>query len=357
MPESCICKIYVLSLPKELSAAMSQVTIRDIANELTLSVSTISRALNGDSQVHAETRRKVVEAADRMGYRRNPLAVNLRRGYSGIVGVIVHDMLTPLTSRILLGVQHVMHKQNINVIIANSNNDSETERRNLAMMEQSRVDGIIASITDWETNGSLFSKLDSEGTPVVYCHHRPLDDTTAHVCTDDFSYAFQLVNHLLSSGRKRIAFLSGTPAVANFPDEARAYMEALRGAGLEPDCSLMVPVDISAEGGVKAADTLLDNDVEFDAVFSSSELPAIGMMNRLRERGRSIPDDVAVAAMGGSPLSEIVYPPLTTAEPPLVEMGEEAARLLLERIRERTPAKQRCLAADIRLRRSSESSR
>lgn len=336
---------------------MSQVTIRDIAHELTLSVSTVSRALNGDKHVHQETRSKVMEAADRMGYRRNPLAVSLRCGYSGTVGVIVHDMLTPLTSRILLGVQEVMHDKGINVIIANSNNDPETERRNLMMMERSRVDGIIASITDWEANGSLFMKIDSDGTPVVFCHRRPLDESTARVCTDDFSYAYQLVRHLLSCGRKRIAFLSGTASVANYADETQAYMAALHDAGMEPDSCLLLPVEISLEGGAWAADSLLDNNVEFDAVFSSSELAAVGMMNRLRERGRSVPDDVAVAAMGGSPLSEMVYPPLTTAEPPLVEMGEEAARLLLERIRERTPATQRCLAADIRLRRSSVSSR
>lgn len=333
---------------------MKNVTIKDIANHLCISVSTVSRALSDDKNIRKETKERIFKAAAELGYRRNPLAVNLRTGRSNTIGVIANEMISPFAALVFKGIQDVMLDAGVNVIMANSDNDSEQERRNLQIMESSMADGIIISLCEGSRNMDEFRRLQAKGIPMVFCAHTPSGFDASQVMVNDYDKAFYLMDHLICSGRRRIVHIKGPEDSVGHADIFRAYLDSLRKFGIEPDESLVIPARLSVEEGRRVADEILDSGIDFDAVFACGDLPAIGVMNRLRERGVRVPEDVSVAGFYGSPLSQMVYPALTTVEPPLYEMGQKAADLLLKRISYPDVKSERVVVdAKIRLREST----
>lgn len=311
---------------------MRHVTIKDLARHLSLSISTVSRGLADDAHIKASTKARIMAAASELGYRRNPFAASLRAGRSNVIGVIVPEMLTPFAAGVIRGVQEIAHPLGIHVLTVDSNNDPLTEARNLLQLERSRVDGIVAGVSHWERNGEAFQRVMENGIPIVYFGYSPRDISSWQVVADDYANALELLQHLVDIGRRRIVHLCGPGSVLNFVDQRRAYREAHRRNNLHYDEHLIVPVLPSVESGRNVADRLITYGKEFDAIFACTDIVAIGVMNRLRELGKRVPEDVAVAGFYGSPLSSIVHPALTTVEPQLAEMGIEAARLLLHAI-------------------------
>lgn len=335
---------------------MKRVTIKDIANELGLSVSTVSRALSGDTLVRPETRRDVTETAERLGYRRNPMAAHLRSGKSFIIGVVVPELLSPVSAEICRGIQKVARANGFTIIITSSEEDAAHELENIRSLSGASIDGLLISSVDGTSNLDELRKLEAEGVPVVFFDRCPhcVGEEFSSVTSKDRNKAFYLVEHLLLSGRKRVVHLCGGRSVAKYRDIFKAYREALEKYRIQPDMSLVMELDATVESGREAADRLLDSGVDFDAVFACSDLAAIGFMNRLRERGRTVPDQIAVAGFGGSPLSNMIYPSLTTVEPDLTEMGRCAAEVLFRRIKNNdAPRETHTVGAKIRLRLSS----
>lgn len=312
---------------------MKRVTIKDIASHLDLSISTVSRALADDKNIRKETKERIFKAAAELGYRRNNYAVTLRTGRSNTIGVIVNEMISPFAALVYAGIQNVMHEAGVTVVMANSDNDPEQERRNIQIMENSMVDGIIMSLCDNKANVDEFKRLQNKGIPMVFYSHTPsgMEEVTK-VVANDYDKAFYLVDYLLNSGKKRIVHITGPDSCAGVADIFRAYVDALKKYKIPTDMTLIRTARLSMEEGRRVADSLLAEGIDFDSVFACNDLLAIGVMNRLRERGLHIPEDISVAGFYGSPLSQMVYPALTTVEPPLVEMGEKAAQLLLRRI-------------------------
>ncbi len=338
---------------------MKRVTIKDIAERLMISVSTVSRALMGDKNIRRETKERVVATAEQMGYRPNPVAMSLQSGRTNAVGVIVPEMTTPFAAEIIEGVQEVLNDAGIKVIIANSHESWERERENIAQMEQFMVDGIIAGLCDYKRNQEEFLRLQSSGMPLVFVDRVPYGMNVTQVIVDDYINSFVLVEHLVRSGRKRIAFLGGPDYIYNTTERQKGYRDALVKFNLNIDPELIVDGGLSFDDGAAAAQRLVDNGVEFDAIFAFTDTLAIGAMNHLSSLGLKVPADVAVAGFSGTELSKIVRPQLTTIEAPLKQMGIEAAKLILEKVKGKadgTPPPKRSIVldAEIKLRTSTE---
>ena len=334
---------------------MKHITIKDIAKHLSLSVSTVSRALIDDKNIRKETKEKVLEVARQLGYRPNPVATNLKYGHSNTVGVIVPEMVTPFASRVINGIQHVLYAHGIKVIIAESREDPGQELENLRLMERFMVDGLIISLCSYKKNREEYLRLQQEGMPMVFYDRIPYGLDVPCVRVDDYEKSFLLVESLIRSGRKNIVHLQGPLDIYNSQERAKGYKDALTKFGYIPDPSLQItPSGMTFDDGCQAAEELVAKGQPFDAVFAFTDTLAIGLMNRLRELGRRIPEDVAVASFSGTELSSIVYPQLTTVEPPLFEMGEKAAELILQQIKQPAlPNKEVILNAAIRIRASS----
>lgn len=312
---------------------MKRVTIKDIAKHLTISVSTVSRALSDDKNIRSETKERVLEAAKELGYKPNPVATNLKFGRTNTIGVIVPEMVTPYAAEVIRGVQDVLYPKGIKVIIAQSSEDFILERANIAMMEEFMVDGMIVSLVDYKKNLDEFARLNKEGMPMVFFDRIPHGMDVSQVLVDDYLKSFFLVEHLIRSGRRCIAHLKGPDYVYNAHERFRAYRDALNKFNIKLDEDLIISGKLDFADGAKAVDELLGKDMELDAIFAFTDTLAIGALNQLRTRGVKCPEQVAVASFSGTELATIVNPQLTTVEPPLHQMGEEAANLILEKLK------------------------
>lgn len=312
---------------------MKHVTIKDIARSLCISVSTVSRALTDDKNIRRETREAVLREAERLGYRRNPVAMNLKMGRTNTIGVIVPEMHTPYASQVVAGIQSVLYKNNQKVMIAESDENPDRERESLQMMEESMVDGLIVSLCSYKHNIETYRRLANEGVAIVFYDRIPhgMDDMP-QVMVDDNNDSYFMAEHLIRLGCRRIAYLYGPDDVYNAVERGRGYREAMEKFQIY-DPRLIVKTGMTFADGAAAVDSLVRQGIEFDAVYAFTDTLAIGAMNRLREKGRCIPEDVAVAGFSGTELSTIVFPQLTTVEPPLTEMGQRAAELVLEKVR------------------------
>ncbi len=312
---------------------MKHVTIKDIARSLYISVSTVSRALTDDKNIRRETREAVLREAERLGYRRNPVAMNLKMGRTNTIGVIVPEMHTPYASQVVAGIQSVLYKNNQKVMIAESDENPDRERESLQMMEEFMVDGLIVSLCSYKHNIETYRRLANEGVAIVFYDRIPhgMDDMP-QVMVDDNNDSYFMAEHLIRLGRRRIAYLYGPDDVYNAVERGRGYREAMEKFQIY-DPRLIVKTGMTFADGAAAVDSLVRQGIEFDAVYAFTDTLAIGAMNRLREKGRCIPEDVAVAGFSGTELSTIVFPQQTTVEPPLTEMGQRAAELVLEKVR------------------------
>lgn len=320
-----------------------------------ISVSTVSRALTDDKNIRTETREKVMATAQRLGYRPNPVATNLKFGRTNTVGVIVPEMTTPFASQVIGGIQEVLTQHNIKVIIAESNESWEQERENIKTMERFMVDGILVSLCDYERNRELYLDLIQKGMHIVFFDRIPHKMNVSQVIVDDYIKSFFLTEHLLRSGYKRIVHLQGPTYVYNSVERTKGYRDALTKFKVEISDQLIIRSGLSFEDGAKAAEQLLEQGVEFDALFAFTDTLAIGAMNRLRDAGKKIPDQIAVASFSGTTLSTIVHPRLTTVESPLRQIGNHAAKLIIEQISNpEAPVRSIVLDAQIVLRESTE---
>ncbi|MFI3328452.1 MAG: LacI family DNA-binding transcriptional regulator [Rikenellaceae bacterium] len=334
---------------------MKRVTIKDIARELMLSVSTVSRAIVGDKNIRRETKERVLEAAERLGYRPNPVATSLQAGRTNAVGIIVPEMTTPFAAQIIDGVQEVLNSHGIKVVVANSHESWERERENISQLERFMVDGMIVGLCDYKQNREEYLRLQRSAMPLVFVDRIPHNMEVSQVIVDDYIKSFFLVEHLVRSGRKRIVYLGGPDYVYNSVERYRGYRDAMAKFGVEVDPQWVTQGGLSFEDGAASVRSLIESGVEFDAIFAFTDTLAIGAMNELREMGYSVPKDVAVAGFSGTVLSTIVHPQLTTIEAPLRQMGVEAAKLILEKIlKPRPPKRSIVLDAEIKYRASTE---
>lgn len=310
---------------------MKHITIKDIAKSLCISVSTVSRALTGDKNIRKETRDLVVAEAKRLGYRRNPVAMNLKMGRTNTVGVIVPEMHTPYAAQVVGGIQDVLYRMGQKVMMAESDENPERELENLNMMEQFMVDGLVVSMCNYRRNADKYRQLAEQGMAIVFYDRIPYGLDMPQVLVDDVNDSYFLVEHLIRRGRKRILYLQGPGYIYNTTLREQGYREAMEKFRLY-DPELIVRTGMTFGDGAEAIDSTVGKGIDFDAVYAFTDTLAIGAMNRLRQLGRQVPQDVYVAGFSGTELSSIVSPQLTTMEPPLAEMGRKAAELVMEKI-------------------------
>ena len=311
------------------------VTILDIARELGISKSTVSRALSGDtSNVKAATIEKILETARRMGYHRNELAVNLRKQSTHNIGIIIPEIITSFYMNFVKHVQSILRKEGYMVIIAVSNETPEQERENIQMMEQIRVDGILMSVCDKDKNQDLYNKVIERGIPIVFFDRTLERKQASQVRMDDNIMSFFMVEALIDQGRKHIVHIPGPCYIRNGYDRLVGYREALEKHLIMYDADYVLPPALSADEGAKVMEDFLQRHITFDAVFGFTETALLGAKTTLQKHWFRIPEDVALCCMSGTALSTLVHPTITAVEQPVEEMAKEACRLLLAHLQD-----------------------
>ena len=313
---------------------MKRITLKDLAKHLNLSTSTVSRALLNNKDIHPDTQKKVVQAANAMGYKPNATAVQLKYGKTKSIGFVVPEMETPFSATVLQGVQQILYPLGYKVIILQSDENPLRERENLLLLESFNVDGIIINLCHKNHNQALYKDLIERGTPLVFFDRLPENELDiSKVVVNDFVKASLMVEHLISCGCTKIVHLTGPSSLKNTDERSRGYKQILNKHKIYNPALLIKTEETSFEYGKMVAKQLLDNKVDFDSIFAFTDTLAIGAMNYLLEQGMKIPEEVAIASFSGTTLSTNVFPQLSSVAQPLVKMGEVAAELVLEKIK------------------------
>ena len=313
--------------------ATHNTTIKDIAQKLGLSTSTVSRAMNDRWEVKKETRELVLKTAEEMDYHSNPQAVFLATKRSNTIGLVVPELVNSFFSIISSGVQNILKEAGYCLLIMQSNESPEEESENILLLQHYNVDGIILSTTpNCEYNRTLYQKLIDDGLPLIFFNRVCNSIRAPKIIIDNMTLSYRVVNHLLKQGCKKIIHLAGPEGLTITDERKNGYLRALGEFNIPIDKSLIFPTGIFQNDGESAINRILDSGVRPDAIFSFNDPVAIGAMKALKKRGLKIPQDVAVAGFSESRSALIIEPNLTTVAQPLTEMGETAARLLLNKL-------------------------
>ncbi|MBD5357996.1 MAG: LacI family transcriptional regulator [Bacteroides sp.] len=312
---------------------MKYITILDIAKEVGVSKSTVSRALAGDSRnVKPETMRKIQETALKMGYRRNELAVNLRCSMTKNIGIVIPEGITPFFMSFIQQAQKEMRDKGFRTIIAVSNEDSEQERENLTMLENCRIDGIMICPCHKSRNIQTYKNIIENGIPLVFFDRKIEGIDVSQVCINDNLMSHFMVEYLIRNGKKNIVHISGPDAVSNAVDRYRGYREALEKFHIPYDKRYVIDGGLTAEEGANAMEQFLSSGLEFDAVFGFTETTILGAKSVLQKLNYRIPGDIALCCISGTKLCTLVYPTITAVEQPVNLMASESCRILQHHI-------------------------
>jgi LacI family transcriptional regulator, galactose operon repressor len=304
-------------------------TISDVAARAGVSTATVSRALNGKSTVDPELVTRVLAAAEELGYQPNGPARNLRRQSAAVIALIISDVENPFFTAIARGVEDVAQAQGYSVVLCNSDESEEKERRYVDVAIQERVAGVVISPTSASTNVDLLTR---RGTPIVAVD-RPLPDQQSDlVLVDTRLAARHATEHLISEGYTRIGCITGPAGVRTADDRLAGYRDALRAAKHRGSPRLVRRTEFKAAGANKAAHDVLSQPEPPDALLVANSAMAIGVLAALQEHGLRPGKDVGVVAFDDVPWAALVDPPLTVVAQPAYEIGTVAARLLLARI-------------------------
>lgn len=309
---------------------MNKITIKDIAEQLGLSASTVSRAITNKSDVNEETKKLILEKADELHYRPNVISRGLRSNQSFSVGVVVPELMTSFFAEALSGINTVLRAHNYQTIICQSDESAEREKTNVDFLISRHVDGIIISCTNNNLNSRFYQDIISSGIPIVFFNRVCKDVNAPKVIIDDKKWAFSATEHMIKQGCRRIVHFTGPENISVSENRKEGYLEALKEYGIPFDSSLIIPCGISLEDGQNAAKRILRMKRKPDGLFTTSDASAIGAMKELMKAGWHIPNDIAVVGFSESKLAKIIEPNLTSVEQPTRELGASAARVLLE---------------------------
>ncbi|RTQ51660.1 LacI family transcriptional regulator [Hymenobacter gummosus] len=308
-----------------------RISIADLAAELGLAISTVSRALNNAPDVSGATKAQVWALAEKWNYQPNSLAASLRRGRSNMLGVIVPHINGAFFPAVVHGIENGASQAGLNVLICQSNEDARQEQKHVEALLKAQVDGILVSASNTTEDLAHFERIRAQGTPLVFFDRMPALPQACGVVVDDYRGAYQVMEHLIGQGCRRIAHLAGPPHLNTTAERLRAYREALLAHGLPFDEQLVVPLDNSTtDAGAAAMRRLLGLYQPPDAVFSAYDFPAGGALQLLEERGIRVPQDVALVGFSNEPFTTMVRPRLSSVDQRGVLMGEAAVQLFLQ---------------------------
>ncbi|HWZ02639.1 MAG TPA: LacI family DNA-binding transcriptional regulator [Mucilaginibacter sp.] len=323
-----------------MSEPEKEVTIYDIAKKLNISAATVSRGLKDHPGINKNTKKKILNAASEMGYRSNSFASSLRKKKSNIIGVIVPRLNSNFMSDVIAGIEKVVNEANYNLFISQSLETMKKEASNAKAMFNNRVDGLLVSLAYDTTNIEHFEAFVNRGIPVIFFDRVHEHQQCPNIFIDNYKAGYNITSHLIEQGCKRIMHIGGNQLRNVYIERYNGYKQALIDHNLRAEAELLIINDLSAAAGAEAARTILKMPEKPDGVFVANDTCAIGCMQVLKKEGIKIPEDIAFAGFNNDPTSCVIEPNLTTIDYKGYEMGEVAARILINHLDNNTDLQQ-----------------
>jgi len=303
--------------------------MKRIAGELGVSITTVSKVLNNHDDISPATRARVMAKVEELGYRPNAVARSLTLRRTHTLGMVIPDLLHSFFAEILSGIELVASERGYGLLLCSSAENPAKERSELQLLHGRQVDGIILAPSHGSGNGEILRELLSQGIGVVMIDRDDYPNIPCHrVLTDDEQVGVLATEHLLASGRRAIAHLAG-PRLVHAKRREKGWKDTLRAAGIRIPSDWLVSSGFMASDGYRAMKRALSLRPRIDAVFCANDPSAIGAMKAVWEAGLRVPDDIAIVGAGDVIYGELLKVPLTTVSWSRVELGREAAELLL----------------------------
>jgi LacI family transcriptional regulator len=312
-------------------------TLREVAERAGVHPATASRALNAatESMVNAATAARIQKVAKELGYSPNPIARSLKTSRSTSIGLVIPDLTNPLFPPIVRGVEDVLRAVGYEAWIVNTDSQSDLESAAVLSLRQRNVEGFVFATAHLEH--PLLEELAESSVPMVLVNRRTESADIPSVTPDDAAGIVMAVQHLVDLGHRHVVHLAGPQDTSTGATRRKAFRQALEDHDLPHDSSSIHYCETwSEEAGAHGMGAMLDSDTPFTSVIAGNDQLALGAYDALAERGLRCPDDVSVVGFNDIPFIDKVSPPMTTIHIPQVEIGAEAARLLLEQLEDPT---------------------
>jgi len=316
------------------------VTIKDIAKALGLSTSTVSRALRDSYEISPETKKLVLDYAEKINYQPNPIALSLKERKTHSIGVIVAEIANSFFSQAIDGIESVAYRNGYNVIISQTRESYERELINLNYLTSRSIDGLIVSVSAETSDFSNFKELYERGMPIVFFDRIAPDINTHKITVDSYRGAYDATAHLIENGYKRIAALVNNAGLSITKDRLAGYRAALADHGLKERDEF---IKYCEHGGLvlseveKVMGQMLDAAIRPDAILALSDKLTTGCLRTLKAKKIKVPNDIALIGFSNSDLTELVDPSLSIIKQPAFDMGELATNSLLQLINSKKP--------------------
>jgi LacI family transcriptional regulator len=317
----------------EAFAAIMPVTIKDVARESGVNISTVSRALNNSYGVNNQTREHVAAVAARLNYRPNRVARGLVTGRSHSLGLILSDIRNPFFAEVARGAEDAARTGNCDLVLCNSDLDADKQMHYVRSLLEKRIDGILMNSVS-ALSREQQAQLTASDVPIVLLNRPASSQLFSTVCANNEAGGAMAAQYLLDLGHRKIAHLTGPKQHGNLSDRTRGFVRTLQAAKIA-----IHPIvrygKFNFAGGAELTRKLLDAHPDVTAIFAANDVMAFGVVQAALERGLRIPEDLSLIGFDNIEFSGIVHPPLTTIHQPKYEMGQAAVEILLRMARER----------------------
>jgi len=313
---------------------MAQFTIKDLARELGVSPSTVSRALRDHPDISEATKERVSEAARKYNYQPNQLAQSLQKKRSNTIGVIVPEIRHDFFSTVISGIEEVAYENGFIIMVCQSNETLSREIINTQALVANRVAGLLIAVSSETINYDHLQGVLNQKVPLVQFDRVIEELPTSKVVVDDYAAAYGAVTHLIESGYKRIGHMAGQDGIALNRNRFDGYRAALIDHGLVFEEKFHLHGGYREEDGRAGAARYLAMDELPDAILAINDPVAVGLFSEFKKAGVRIPEDVALIGFSDTPAAALIEPPLTTVYQPAFEMGRTAASLLIKQFTE-----------------------
>ncbi|MDP9047915.1 MAG: LacI family transcriptional regulator [Bacteroidota bacterium] len=315
-------------------------TIKDIAKALGLSTSTVSRALNGSYEIGTETKKLVMEYAEKINYRPNPIALSLKEQKSHSIGVVVCEVANTYFSQAINGIESIAYNRGYHVIITQTHESFDRESANVKHLLSRHVDGMLVSLSAETTDTSQYKYLLEKGFPIVFFDRVASDIETHKVTANNFKGSFEAVELLINTGFTKIAHLTNSNNLLISRERFNGYKSALDEHGIEfrPEYLKYCDHGGMIQDEVELAVTeLLNLEERPEAIFIASDRLTTSCLYIIKKLGLKVPDDIAIAGFTNSDVAELFNPPLTVVRQPAFQIGQIATEMLIRTIESKRP--------------------
>lgn len=308
------------------------ISLKDLAKELNVSISTVSRALKDHPDISREMKEKVKKLAMERNYTPNPLAMGLLKQETRMIGVIVPDLVTHFYSSVISGIESFANEKGYFILIASSNESYEKEKESIKNLLEARVEGLIICLSSETTDISHFENLLKQNIPLVFFDRVCLQNQVSSVTVNNHDAARKITRHFYNEGYRRIAFISGPQQLNISKERMSGYLAGLEDSGLPVIPELIETCDLNYDSASLAMQRLLELKSPPDAVFGINDTVAFAAMKKIRQQGFRIPEDIGLVGFTDDFHATVVEPTLTSITHPTFEMGRRAAELFFERL-------------------------